>query len=251
MSATVLLLAGFFIIALTVYLMVRRVEVRLVLLGAGLLMAAVAGKPLAVLDTFTQAMVTGMAAPICAAMGFAAVLSVTGCDQHLVQLLVAPLCRFRWLMIPGGILAAYVVNTAVTSMSSTAAALGPILVPLMLRAGVPLDVAGAALILGASCGGDLLNPGAQDVQALATTTHIAAQEISMLFVPASIAGLLVAGFVFMLLNRRQSSPLPVDPSPVGPPVAAEASTFLRRPGRDRRQCPASAYRWLGAEWRCH
>ena len=224
MSTLVLLLAGFFIIAATVYLMVRRVEVRLVLLGAGLLMAVVAGKPLAVLDTFTRAMVTGMVAPICAAMGFAAVLSATGCDQHLVHLLVAPLRRFRWLVLPGGILAAYVVNTAVTSMASTAAALGPILVPLMLRAGVPLDVAGAALILGASCGGDLLNPGAQDVQALASTTHIAAQEISMRVVPSSIAGLLVAAFVFTLLNRRQSSPVRVDPGPVAPLAALTAET---------------------------
>lgn len=195
MSTPVLLLVGFFIIAAAVYLMVRRVEVRLVLLGAGLLMATVAGDPLTVLDTFTWAMVTAMVAPICAAMGFAAVLSATGCDRHLVQLLVAPLRRFRWLVVPGGILAAYVVNTAVTSMTSTAAALGPILIPLMMRAGVRLDVAGAALILGSSFGGDLLNPGAQDVQALASTAHIAAKDISLRVVRAMLIGTLLAAAV--------------------------------------------------------
>jgi DcuC family C4-dicarboxylate transporter len=185
-------------------------------------MAVVAGKPLAVLDTFTRAMVTGMVAPICAAMGFAAVLSVTRCDQHLVQLLVSPLRRFRWLVVPGGILAAYVVNTAVTSMASTAAALGPILIPLMVRAGVGLEVAGAALILGASCGGDLLNPGAQDVQALASTTHIPASDISVRVVPSSITGMLVALLVFTLLNRHKSSSSVVDPGPVATPVLPQA-----------------------------
>ena len=53
-----MLLVGLLIVAAAVYLIVRRVEVRLVLLGAGLLMATVAGNPLAVFDNFTQAMVT-------------------------------------------------------------------------------------------------------------------------------------------------------------------------------------------------
>src|SRR5688572_26550391 len=70
-------------VAGTVYLMVRRVDVRLVLLGAGLVMAAAAGDPLAVPDTFTRAMVAVMVGPICAALGFAAVLAATRCDRHL------------------------------------------------------------------------------------------------------------------------------------------------------------------------
>lgn len=90
-------------------------------------------------------------------------------------------------------------------MTSTAAAVGPVLVPLMLAAGVSAEVAGAALILGASCGGDLLNPGAQDVQALAATTGIPAQAISARVIPASIAGALVATGVFTLLNRDRGA----------------------------------------------
>ena len=90
-----MLLIALLIISGAVYLMIRRVEVRLVLFGAGLLMATVAGKPLAAFDTFTRAMVAGMVAPICAAMGFAAVLSATGCDRHLVHMLLAPIRRAR------------------------------------------------------------------------------------------------------------------------------------------------------------
>src|SRR5215471_18778127 len=103
------LLVGLLTVAAVVYLLARGVEVRLVLLGAGLLMAAAAGNPLAILDTFTRAMVAAMVAPICAAMGFAAVLSATGCDRHLVHLLLVPLRRARWLVLPGGVVAAYIV----------------------------------------------------------------------------------------------------------------------------------------------
>src|SRR4051812_31863958 len=78
------------ILVAAVVLLVRRVEVRLVLLGAGLLLATLAGRPLALADAFAEGMVAAMVAPICAAMGFAAVLNRTGCDRHLVHLLLVP-----------------------------------------------------------------------------------------------------------------------------------------------------------------
>ena len=200
-----MLILTLLILAATVYLMVRRVEVRLVLLGAGLLMALLAGKPLLIADTFTRGMVASMVAPICAAMGFAMVMTVTGCDKHLVHLLLRPIRQARFLILPGGILVAYLVNMAVSSQTSTAAALGPILVPLLLASGYSPVVAGAALLLGASFGGDLLNPGAQDVQAIAGVTGLPAPELSRRIIPASIAGALAATSVFTLLNWRPNS----------------------------------------------
>ncbi len=85
-----------------IVLMVRRVDVRLVLLGAGLVLMLLAGQPLALADTFTRAMVTAMAAPICAAMGFAAIMAATGADKHLVHVLLSPIRRVPWLVVPGG-----------------------------------------------------------------------------------------------------------------------------------------------------
>jgi len=190
------------VVALAVFFMVRRVEVRLVLLASGLVLGLLAGQPLLMFDTFTRAMVAGMVGPICAAMGFAAVVSATGCDKHLVHLLLLPIRKVRLLMLPGGILVAYLVNMAVSSQTSTAAAIGPILVPLLLAAGFSKEVAGAALLLGASFGGDLLNPGAQDVVAIASVANVSAAALSARVIPASIAGALVAGVVFALLNRR-------------------------------------------------
>ena len=190
------------VVALAVYFMVRRVEVRLVLMASGLALGLLAGQPLLMFDTFTRAMVAGMVGPICAAMGFAAVVSATGCDKHLVHLLLMPIRKVRLLMLPGGILAAYLINMAVSSQTSTAAAIGPILVPLFLAAGFSKEVAGAALLLGASFGGDLLNPGAQDVVAIASVASVGAAELSARVIPASVAGALVAAMVFALLNRQ-------------------------------------------------
>ena len=194
--------------------MVRRVDVRLVLLGAGLAMALLAGAPLAIADTFTRAMVTAMVAPICASMGFAALMHATGCDRHLVHALLAPMRRLEWLVLPGGILSAYLVNVAVPSQGATAAALGPILVPLLLASGRTPAVAGAALVLGASFGGDLLNPGAQDIQAVAGTAGISAAELSARVIPASLAGVIVATILFTLSNLRRT----VTPTTPGDPV---------------------------------
>lgn len=192
------------VIVAAIVLMVRRVDVRLVLLGAGLALMLLAGNPLGLADTFTRAMVTGMVAPICAAMGFAAVMKATGCDRHLVHLLLAPVRRVPWLVLPGGILVAYLVNMAVPSQTSTAAALGPILVPLLVASGFTPLVAGAALILGASFGGDLLNPGSQDVQAVAGVTQIPAAALSTRIIPAGIAGAFTAATAFTILHRRDT-----------------------------------------------
>lgn len=210
-----MLIVAALIIAAAIYLMVRRVDVRLVLLGAGLAMALLAGRPLAIADTFTRAMVTAMVAPICASMGFAALMHATGCDRHLVHVLLAPMRRLEWLVLPGGILSAYLVNVAVPSQGATAAALGPILVPLLLASGRTPAIAGAALVLGASFGGDLLNPGAQDIQAVSGAAGLDAALLSTRVIPASLAGILVATVVFTLINwRRTSAPSDTAADPV-------------------------------------
>lgn len=193
--------AALLIVGAAVWLVSQRVEIRLVLLGAGLVLATLAGRPLAVVDTFGRSMVAAMVAPICASMGFAAVLAATGCDRQLVHLLLRPLRYARWSVVPGGIMAAYVVNLAVPSQASTAAMLGPILLPLLTAAGIHPAVAGAALVLGASFGGDLLSPSAQDVQALAGVTGVAASAFSVRIVPAGAAGLLAAATAFSLRYR--------------------------------------------------
>lgn len=212
------LFLGVLIVAGAIWLLAKRAEVRLVLLGAGFLMAAVAGQPLLIADTFARAMVAGVVAPICTAMGFAAVLSATGCDRHLVALLTAPLRRAGPLLLPGSVLAAYLVNLAVPSQASTAAALGPVLLPLLRGAGFSPVVAAATLVLGASFGGDLLNPGSQDIQMTAGTTGLDALKIHARIMPASLAGIITAALAMLLFYGHEraadtphAEPLKLDP----------------------------------------
>src|SRR3954470_15814573 len=139
--------AALVIIALAMVLLIRGAEVRLTLFAAGLALATLALTPLAVFDAFLAEAGNGKTiGPICSAMGYAFVLRATGCDRAMVRLLLSPVRRVRWLLIPGGCIVGFVTNIAVTSQTATAAAVGPILVPLMLAAGYSPVTAGATLL---------------------------------------------------------------------------------------------------------
>src|SRR5205085_5218507 len=158
-------------------------DVRLVLLAAALTIAAGSGldqepanwyRPLAAvvrefLGTFSN---EKFVVPICSAMGFAYVLRHTGCERHLVLLLVKPLRRVRWLLVPGVVVVGFLVNVPVISQSSTAVCIGPVVVPLMRAAGYSMPTVGACLLLGASVGGELLNPGAPELLTVEAATHV-------------------------------------------------------------------------------
>ena len=119
----------------------------------------------------------GTVVPICSAMGFAFVLRMTECDQHLVRLLLRPLRTVRVLLIPGGILAGYLINTTIVSQTGTAAVLGPLLIPLLRAAGLGAETAGAILLLGSSMGGELFNPGAVEMRKLAELTGLSGGQV--------------------------------------------------------------------------
>lgn len=195
--------AALLVVVAAVVAIARRVDARLALLLAGFALAALGGTPMLAVDAFARAMVAPMVGPICASMGFAAVLTATGCDRALVDVLVAPLRRTRLLLLPGAVVAAFVVNLAIPSQSSTAAAIGPVLVPLLVAAGRSRTAAGAALLLGASFGGDLLNPGAQDVQAVAGASAASAVAVHARVVPALLAGVVAAAFALAFALRRE------------------------------------------------
>ena len=74
--------------------LVKRYETRLVLIAGGLFMALVSLKPMMAFHQFDKSMTNAnLIIAICTAMGFAAVVKLTGCDVHLVKLLTAPLRR--------------------------------------------------------------------------------------------------------------------------------------------------------------
>src|SRR5437762_7726588 len=111
-------------------------------------------------------------APICTAMAFSSVLAAGGCDREMVRLLLKPLRRLTWALIPGGCLVGFFTNSAITSQTGAAAAVGPILVPLLIAAGFRPAVAGACLVLGCSGGGNLFNIAEPDFLAIKRNTGV-------------------------------------------------------------------------------
>src|SRR5207302_1723061 len=129
-------------------------------------------------------------------------------DQHLVQLLVQPLRRVRPLLIPGTVLVGFLVNLPVVSQTSTAVAIGPVLVPLLLAARISPLTTGSALLLGSSLGGELLNPGAPEVGTISSVLHIEPQDVIGYIFPLLMVQLAAAGTVFWIISvafeRRQA-----------------------------------------------
>jgi DcuC family C4-dicarboxylate transporter len=202
-------IAGLLIIAGAVATIARQVEVRLVLTLAGLALGAVAGDPMAVVRTFLITLCKEQfVVPICTAMGFAYVLRQTGCDQHLVRLLVRPLQRVRGLLIPGAVLVGFLVNVPIISQASTLAAIGSVLVPLLRAAGVSRVTTGAALLLGSSLGGELLNPGAPEFRTITTTLKLGSPaECVQHVLPLLLIELVLAVSVFWWLSARDEGRL--------------------------------------------
>ncbi len=143
---------------LTVWALIKRYETRLVLLTSGLFMALVSLKPLVALQQFDKSMTNpALIIAICSAMGFAAVVSLTRCDLHLVALLTRPLKRMGIFLLPACMIVTGIVAVAIPSTAGCCAAVAPTLIPLLIRAGFKPVAAAAAVV--ASITPAFLNPG--------------------------------------------------------------------------------------------
>ena len=197
-----LLLAAALIVAAAV-LTARRWDVRLVLLAAAVILGLAGGYLPDVtrkfFDTFSG---EAYVIPICSAMGFAYVLKLTECDQHLVRVLVAPVRRVRFLIVPGVVLAGFIVNVPVISQTSVSVCLGAVVVPVMRAAGFHPLVIGSALLLGASVGGELFNPGAPELNTVKDKTGTDVITLARVHLPwVVIPQLVVSTLVFWALTR--------------------------------------------------
>jgi DcuC family C4-dicarboxylate transporter len=197
------LLAGLLIVAAAVVAVLRKVDVRLVLIVAALALGVLANSPMVIVRTFVSTFSSEQfLVPIGCAVGFGYVLRHTGCEQHLVQLLVRPLRRARVLLIPGVVLVGFAVNVPVISQVGTAVSIGTVLVPLLRAAGVSAVTTGAALLLGCSLGGDLLNPGAPEWQTVSQALGVEPSACVPRVLPLLLLQVAVATIVFWLLSFR-------------------------------------------------
>jgi DcuC family C4-dicarboxylate transporter len=118
----------------------------------------------------------------------------------------------RFLLIPGAVLVGFLVNMPVISQTSTAVAVGTVLVPLLLAARIsPLNT-GAALLLGASVGGELLNPGAPELNTVSTALQVDTGLCVERIFPLLLVQLAVVIVVFWLLSLRADAAAPREES---------------------------------------
>ena len=146
------------VVVLTVVALVKRYESRLVLLCAGFLMAFISLKPMMAFQQFDKSMTNGgLIVAICSAIGFAAVISYTKCDVHLVTLLTRPLKKLGFSLLPTSMLVTGFISVSIPTLSGLGAAVGPTMIPILLRAGFNPGCAAAAIV--AATYPAYLNPG--------------------------------------------------------------------------------------------
>ncbi len=185
-----MLILGCILVLITLFLLIKRYEARMVLVAAGIIMCACAGNPMAALNSFAKGMGSSMISSACSSMGFALVMRFTGCDKHLINFLAKGLTRVRFLIIPGVVLATFAVNMALPSAAGTAAAAGAIFIPIMMGAGIHPAMAAAAV----KCGtyGSMLNPGLAHNPFVAKIAGVGVMDVIAFHYKANLASLVVA-----------------------------------------------------------
>jgi C4-dicarboxylate transporter, DcuC family len=107
------------------------------------------------------------------------------------------------------------VNIPLISQTSTAVCLGAVVVPLMRAAGYSMATIGACLLLGASVGGELLNPGAPELLTVESLTKVTSVEQAGRYLPPLVfTQLAVATLVIWVMSvwwerKALSSPSPL------------------------------------------
>lgn len=150
--------AALLVVIITVYGLIKRFETRLVLLVSGLAMCCLSIDPMAAFAQFDKSMTnSSLIIVICSSMGFAACMTLTKCDLHLVSLLTKPLNKLGFLLLPCCMIVTGITSIAISSLSGMCAAIGPTMVALMIRAG--FRPAAAACIVIASTLPSFVSPG--------------------------------------------------------------------------------------------
>lgn len=200
-------MAGF-IVLLTIAALLKRIETRLVLFVAGLAMALFALSPQTALGAFVANMTNkSLITSICSSMGFAAVIAITRCDVHFVGLMVKPLGRLGIFLLPFCMLIASFVAIAIPSAAGCAAALGPTMIPLMVRAGFKPAIAGAAII--GSITPSTLSPGSSHNVWIAKIADMDVMDLIVQFAPkvltvCALNILLVTAMVFVFRDYKKN-----------------------------------------------
>lgn len=195
------------VILVTVYCLIKRYETRLVLFTAGLFLCCIAMKPMAALDQFAKSMTNAsLLMAICSSMGFAYVITTTGCDKNLVKFLAAPLHKLGILLIPTTTVITAFINVAIPSASGCAAAVGATFIPVMIRSGIRPAAAGAAVLMGTF--GSNISPGTSHNSVVAKIANMEMMDLISLHTPYSLLMVAIGaiGLTIVCLVLRDNKP---------------------------------------------
>ena len=191
---------GAIIVLLTFAAIIKKIETRLVLFLSGVAMAALSGKPMEAVTAFSAAMVnTGLVPVICTVMGFAFVMKLTKCDAHLVHLLAGVLGKFRVILIPGTVIITFLINIALPSAAGCGAAVGAIMIPTLIGAGINPIMAACAVLAGTW--GSVFNPGNAHNPFIAKLANTDVMTVIAGHTVASIVGMVIVAVLLTVIAR--------------------------------------------------
>lgn len=192
-------------VLVTIYALIKRYETRCVLIVAGFAMAIFSLKPMIAFQQFDASMTkASLIIAICSAMGFAAAISLTKCDVHLVALLTRPLKSLGVFLLPACMAVTGICAVAIPSTAGLCAAVGPSMIPILIRSGFRPAIAATAIVCSTTPA--LLNPGvAHNVFVSKQVMEFIGQFTLplVLFAAATIAGLMIVCVAYRDYKKPQ------------------------------------------------
>ena len=185
------------VVIATVWALVKRYDTKLTLLIGGLAMCCVSLDPMMAFRQFDKSMTTGaLIISICSSMGFAACVTMTKCDLHLVSLLTKPLNKIGIFLLPCCMIVTGIASLAIGSLAGLCAAIGPTLVALMIRAGFRPAMAAAVAI--SSTLPNYWSPGSTDNILVAKLAGIPVMDMVNYIAP-TVLMLTILSIVYVLI----------------------------------------------------
>ncbi len=186
----IMIIVGLIIVIIAFAAIIKRYEARMVLFAAGAAMCFIGGNIGASMDAFTKSMVHGTLVPtICSVMGFSFVMKYSQCDKHLVMSISTVITKFKPILIPLAVFITWWINIAIPSAAGCAAAVGAILIPTLISAGVHPAMAASAVLAGTW--GSAISPGTSHNPFVAKLAGVDVMTVIANETPAAIAASVV------------------------------------------------------------
>ena len=161
-------------------------------------MSSVSLNPKIALDAFATSMTTsGLIQVICSVIGFTTVMRITECDKHLIGMLGEKLRLTGIFLVPATTLLTFSINIALPSAAGCAAAVGSIMIPLLIHSGVRPAMAAATVYSGTY--GSMLSPGLLQIPFIAKLAGISAVDVIDNHKIAVISSVVVASLTLGIL----------------------------------------------------